>query len=224
MWQKQPWTKFGASCSAQSTWLAWPNQLAAKVRVRFMVMVWLGGGKGSLPPPPQHPKSPHLDTPPPTTPNCPTWTPPPQPTLPEPPPPQPLQYPPPHSPSLNPALQLPPPPPPPPPQGASGQQLVGGVVGVQNRGVAPPVAPPFSICHLETSFKAHADGPRHATRFAACRPRPDTLRSCTVMDSQAWVVIRFCVLAPEVTILQTSRGGSRARSLYVTPPSPPPPP
>ena len=30
------------------------------------------------------------------------------------------------------------PPPPPPPQGASGQQLVGGVVGVQNRGVAPP--------------------------------------------------------------------------------------
>ena len=32
----------------------------------------------------------------------------------------------------------PPPPPPPPPQGASGRQLVGGVVGVQNRGVAPP--------------------------------------------------------------------------------------
>ena len=31
--------------------------------------------------------------------------------------------------------------PPPPPQGASGQQLVGGVVGVQNRGVAPPRAP-----------------------------------------------------------------------------------
>ena len=29
---------------------------------------------------------------------------------------------------------------PPPPQGASGQQLVGGVVGVQNRGVAPSVA------------------------------------------------------------------------------------
>ena len=29
-------------------------------------------------------------------------------------------------------------PPPPPPQGASGQQSVGGVVGVQNRGVAPP--------------------------------------------------------------------------------------
>ena len=32
----------------------------------------------------------------------------------------------------------PPPPPPSPPQGAFGQQLVGGVVGVQNRGVAPP--------------------------------------------------------------------------------------
>ena len=29
--------------------------------------------------------------------------------------------------------------PPPPPPGASGQRLVGGVVGVQNRGVAPPV-------------------------------------------------------------------------------------
>ena len=29
-------------------------------------------------------------------------------------------------------------PPPPPPKGASGQQLVGRVVGVQNRGVAPP--------------------------------------------------------------------------------------
>ena len=28
--------------------------------------------------------------------------------------------------------------PPPPPLGAFGQQLVGGVVGVQNRGVAPP--------------------------------------------------------------------------------------
>ena len=36
-------------CSAQSTWLAWPNQLAAKVRVRFMVMVWLEGkGKGKV--------------------------------------------------------------------------------------------------------------------------------------------------------------------------------
>ena len=56
-----------------------------------------------MPPPPQHPKSPHLDPPPPAPP-----------------------IPPPHSPSLN------------PPQGASGQQLVGGVVGVQNRGVAPP--------------------------------------------------------------------------------------
>ena len=28
--------------------------------------------------------------------------------------------------------------PPPPPPGASGKQLVGGVLGVQNRGVAPP--------------------------------------------------------------------------------------
>ena len=32
---------------------------------------------------------------------------------------------------------------PPPPPGAFGQQLVGGVVGVQDRGVAPPVAWPL---------------------------------------------------------------------------------
>ena len=60
---------FGGSCSAQSTWLAWPNQLAAKVRVRFMVMVWLEGGQGEVrgacaPPPPPHPKLPHLEPPP----------------------------------------------------------------------------------------------------------------------------------------------------------------
>ena len=29
-------------------------------------------------------------------------------------------------------------PPPPPPKGASGQQLVGGVIGVQNRELPPP--------------------------------------------------------------------------------------
>ena len=38
-----------------------------------------------------------------------------------------------------PARPPPPSPPPPPPLGAFGQQLVGGVVGVQDRGVAPPV-------------------------------------------------------------------------------------
>ena len=91
-----------------------------------MVMVWLEGGQGEVrgacaPPPPPTPQIAQPGPPPPTTtPNCPTWTPP-QPTLPEPPPP-----PPPPSPSCT------------PPQGASGQQLVGGVVGVQNRGVAPP--------------------------------------------------------------------------------------
>ena len=74
-----------------------------------MVMVWLEGGQGEVrgacapPPAPQHPKSPHLDPPPP---NRPSWSPPP----------------------IRPSLK----PPPPPPQGASGQQLVGGVVGVQN--------------------------------------------------------------------------------------------
>ena len=36
--------------------------------------------------------------------------------------------------------------PPPPPQGASGQQLVGEVVGVQNRGVAPPPPPGAGGC------------------------------------------------------------------------------
>ena len=105
-----------------------------------MVMVWLEGGQGEvrgacapLPPPPttpqiappgppphQHPELPHLDPPPTNTPNCPTWTPPPT---------DPPGAPPPQSPSLNPPpLRCPPPPPPPPPpQGASGQQLVGGV-------------------------------------------------------------------------------------------------
>ena len=43
------------------------------------------------------------------------------------------------TPSQNPTpSQTPPLPAPPPPQGASSRQLVGGVVGVQNRGVAPP--------------------------------------------------------------------------------------
>ena len=40
------------------------------------------------------------------------------------------------APPRTPPLQAPLPPP--PPQGASGQQLVGGAVGDQNRGVAPP--------------------------------------------------------------------------------------
>ena len=98
-----------------------------------MVMVWLEGGQEEVrgacaPPPPNTPNRPTWTPPPTTTPNCPTWTPPPTdpPGAPPPAPPRP----PPHSPALN--------PPPPPPQGASGQQLVGGVVGVQNRGVAPP--------------------------------------------------------------------------------------
>ena len=106
-----------------------------------MVMVWLEGGQGEVrgacaPPPPQHPKSPHLDPPPPTTPNCPTWTPPPTDPPGAPPPPAPPIPPP--APPIPPPFALPEPPPP-RPQGASGQQLVGGVVGVQNRGVAPPV-------------------------------------------------------------------------------------
>ena len=50
----------------------------------------------------------------------------------EPPPPPPPREPPSPAPLLDPPLQAP------PPQGASGRQLVGGIVGVQNRGVAPP--------------------------------------------------------------------------------------
>ena len=68
------------------------------------------------------------DTPPPPHGNPGNRPPPP----PEPPSPAPL---------LDPPLQAPPPPPP-PPLGAFGQQLVGGVVGVQDRGVAPPVKRP----------------------------------------------------------------------------------
>ena len=49
--------------------------------------------------------------------------------------------PPPIRPSLNPPPPMPPPPPPPPPpQGASGQQLIAGLVGFQNRGVGAAVA------------------------------------------------------------------------------------
>ena len=78
-----------------------------------MVMLWLEGGQGEVrgacaPPPPPTPQIAQPGPPPPTDP--------------------------PRAPPPSPLLD----PPPPPPQGASGQQLVGGVVGVQNRGVAPP--------------------------------------------------------------------------------------
>ena len=55
-------------------------------------------------------------------------------------------------PSPAPLLEPPLPEPPPPPQGASSRPLVGGIVGVQNRGVAPPgraiccLFCPFSFC------------------------------------------------------------------------------
>ena len=75
-----------------------------------------------------HSESPHLDPPPPHRPSQ------------SPPPPAPPRPPPHHSPFAlpEPPSNAPPPPPPPPAEGASGQQLVGGVVGVQNRGVTPP--------------------------------------------------------------------------------------
>ena len=97
------------------------------------------GGKGSLcpPTPPNTPNRPTW-TPPPTTLSCPTWTPPPT---------DPPGAPPPLAPPIPPPFALPNPPPfqCPSPQGASGQQLVGGVVGVQNRGVAPPPPPPVLV-------------------------------------------------------------------------------
>ena len=104
-----------------------------------MVVVWLEGGQGEVrgacaPPPPTPQIAPHGPPPPPPQ-FAPLGTPPPQPTLPGPPL-SPLLDPPPPRPFLNPPSHAPPPP---APQGASGQQLVGGgVVGVQNRGVAPP--------------------------------------------------------------------------------------
>ena len=69
--------------------------------------------------PPTHPKSPHLDPPPPT-PIRPTWTPPPQPTLLEPPP---------HLPLLD---------PPPPPRGLQPTVSWGGSWRPEPRGRPPP--------------------------------------------------------------------------------------
>ena len=98
-----------------------------------MVMVWLEGGQGEVrgacaPPPPPPPQ-------------IAAHGPPSHPTLPErPAPSKPLLDPPPHCPSLKPPSNASPPA---PPARASGQQLVGGVVGVQNRGVAPPPPPGF---------------------------------------------------------------------------------
>ena len=98
-----------------------------------MVMVWSEGGQGEVrgacPPPPPTPQIAPPGSPPPTTPICPTWTPPPQPTLPAPPL-SPLLDPTPCRPSLN----------------TPSQQLVGGVVGVQIRGVPPP---PLGQRHIQ---------------------------------------------------------------------------
>ena len=92
-----------------------------------MVMVWLEGGQGEVrgacAPPPQHPKSPHLDPPPTTTLNCPTWTPPPAPPIPPP-------------------FALPEPPPqmpPPPPRGLRPTVSWGGSWRPKPRGRPPPV-------------------------------------------------------------------------------------
>ena len=51
-----------------------------------------------------------------------------------------------------------PPMPPRPPQGASGQQLVGGLVGVHNQGVAPPPPPKGSERSILGAEKAKGIG------------------------------------------------------------------
>ena len=80
-------------------------------------------------------------------------------------------------------------PPPPPPKGASGRQLVGGVVGVQNRGVAPPgvatdptppespipttgfAPPPPSPSQPGQPFVPDLDVPAYSSDYARLRDR-----------------------------------------------------
>ena len=98
-------------------------------------MVWLEGGQGEVR---GACDGPTLGLGGMYPPNCPTWTPPPQPS----------RIPPPRAkaPQTAPPSLLPEPPPP-PPKGASSQQLAWGVVGVQNRGVPPP---PRGECAMQT--------------------------------------------------------------------------
>ena len=114
-----------------------------------------------------------MPPPPPTPQVAPPRSPPPSPIFapPGPPPPKPLLDPPPHSPLLEPPLPSPPPP------GASGQQLVGGIVGVQNRGITPPGPPP-----LKTS-----PGRGHATLVTL---------SCT-SDAEPWSAPTEAFTAPD---------------------------
>ena len=117
------------------------------------------------PPPPPPPRIAPLGPPPPTdSPGAPpSYTPPPSP-LPEPP--------------------SPIPPPPAHPQGASGQQLVGGVVGVHSQGVAPP--PP-----RDADSKQQPTGPTTTSNFGDCwdygLPHFCVAPQLGVMDSQASV-------------------------------------
>ena len=85
---------------------------------------------------------------PPTTPNRPTWTPPPT---------DPPDPPPPHRPSLNPP-QCPPPPP-----GAFGPFLLGGGGRVQKRGDGPPV--PSSHVYLGHAVSLALVNIRHMPGF-----------------------------------------------------------
>ena len=134
-----------------------------------MVMVWLEGGQGEVrgacAPPPPTPQIALPGPPPPQPPPriAPLGPPPPQRPSRRAPPPAPPKPPPPIRPSLHPPSNAPPPPP--PPQGASGQQLVGGVVGVQNRGVAPP--PPRGVEKLRSAIFRNFPQFRNFSQFSA---------------------------------------------------------
>ena len=150
-----------------------------------MVMLWLEGGQGEVrgacaPPPPQHPKSPHLDPPPPT--------------LPEPPPIAPPRPPPP----------MPPPPPPPPPRGLRPTVSWGGSWRPEPRG-RPPRGQPPRTSNRQPPQTANRQPPPSANRQlpTANRHQPPTivqccflgLVSCPCLDHEAESVpvnVRFC--------------------------------
>ena len=193
MWQKQPLTKFWGSCSAKSTWLAWTNQLAAKVRVRFMVMLWSEGGqveaRGACAPHP--PLPPQIAPPGPPPPNRPSRTPP-------------LQ-----SPSQNPPSQTPPPPP------GGLQPMVSWRPGPRSQ---PPPAPPGPWLSSYTT-KATASPHTHVQSLCTRTSCPIicSQRSVAKLCDEGWHVIgrthRCCLGLPESTFLLTFRVGDQANNI-----------
>ena len=124
------------------------NMLAAKVRVRFMVMVWLEGGQGEVrgacaPPP----KSPHLDPPP-------------------------------IAPPPNPPPMPPPPPPPPPPPGGPSAHFYWGGSRVQKRGDVTPVeCEAVVVGHDGFRVQVRVtQGPQHTLGREMCIKRTNVVR------------------------------------------------